>query len=420
MCGAKEIMSNTNLGGSGLFNRNILSSSFILVTNSFSWYFPLYIFFTNALNKFEIAYVDLLMILGFHYITILIFAFISTAIVGKLVSSDRLLSIWGLLGTTFSAFMIFLGSNDLLGVYFVSFLIGVALGFGFPNCLARFANSVSVENIGKFSGVALSISLLGMFLVGFLTNILSFIEAVLVFTVWRAIGIIAFQVTKRKERCRVKRDVIDVSFKYIISEKAFVLYVIPWTMFCLVNFFELPLQQFHWGAEASNMVSTVEFGIASITAAIGGYFADIIGRKRLVILGYVFLGMGYALLSISPTNPIPIAIYTVLDGFAWGLFATIFFLIIWSDLAGNKVKDKYYLLGTLPFLLSSYLSVMVSPLVKVIDLSVSFSLASFFLFLAVVPLMFAPETLPEKTLRERELRSYIEKAKRVREKFTKG
>jgi hypothetical protein len=36
--------------------------------------------------------------------------------------------------------------------------------------------------------------------------------------------------------------------------------------------------------------------------------------------------------------------------------------------------------------------------------------------LAVLPLMYAPETLPEKRIRERELKQYIEKAKRIREK----
>jgi len=32
--------------------------------------------------------------------------------------------------------------------------------------------------------------------------------------------------------------------------------------------------------------------------------------------------------------------------------------------------------------------------------------------------MYAPETLPENVFRERKLRGYIEKAKRIREKFT--
>jgi hypothetical protein len=39
-----------------------------------------------------------------------------------------------------------------------------------------------------------------------------------------------------------------------------------------------------------------------------------------------------------------------------------------------------------------------------------FSFASVFLFLAVLPLIYAPETLPEKTMKDRDLKSYIEKA----------
>jgi len=38
--------------------------------------------------------------------------------------------------------------------------------------------------------------------------------------------------------------------------------------------------------------------------------------------------------------------------------------------------------------------------------------------LAVIPLMYAPETLPEKKIRERELKGYIDKAKKVKEKYT--
>jgi hypothetical protein len=47
----------------------------------------------------------------------------------------------------------------------------------------------------------------------------------------------------------------------------------------------------------------------------------------------------------------------------------------------------------------------------------AFSLASFFLFVAVLPLMYAPETLPEKKIKDRELRDYLEKAKRTKDKY---
>jgi hypothetical protein len=48
----------------------------------------------------------------------------------------------------------------------------------------------------------------------------------------------------------------------------------------------------------------------------------------------------------------------------------------------------------------------------------AFSFASFFLFLAVIPLMYAPETLPEKTIKDRELKSYLEKAQKVKEEYS--
>ncbi|MGB9714241.1 MAG: hypothetical protein ACPLZC_04590 [Candidatus Bathyarchaeales archaeon] len=370
------------------------------------------------MDKMGIVYEDLLIIFGVHYITVLTFAFIGATIVEKLISRDGLLSIWILLGTIFSTFMALLESNNLSDLCLVSFLLGIALGFGFPNCLAYFADAVNnIGSRGKSGGIALFVAHLGMLLVGFLTNVLSFVAAVLVFTTWRAVGLIAFQIAKYR-KYNIKKEITKVRYQHIVSERPFILYFVPWVMFCLVNFLEYPLQQYHWGIETSNAVSTAEFGIASFAALIGGYFADVVGRKRLLILGYVLLGIGYAVLSIFPTNQISITIYTVFDGVAWGLFALIFFLIIWGDLANNRAKDKYYLLGALPFLLSSYVSVIVVPLVKLIDMSTSFSLASFFLFLAVVPLMYAPETLPEKKIRERELKSYVEKAKKIREKFT--
>jgi len=40
------------------------------------------------------------------------------------------------------------------------------------------------------------------------------------------------------------------------------------------------------------------------------------------------------------------------------------------------------------------------------------------LFLAVLPLVYAPETLPEKQMKDRELKNYIDKAQRVKEKYS--
>jgi len=59
-----------------------------------------------------------------------------------------------------------------------------------------------------------------------------------------------------------------------------------------------------------------------------------------------------------------------------------------------------------------------SYIAETVSANAIFSLTAFFLFLAVLPLMYAPETLPEKKIRERELRQYVEKAKKIKEKHT--
>jgi MFS family permease len=161
--------------------------------------------------------------------------------------------------------------------------------------------------------------------------------------------------------------------------------------------------------------------LVGVFAIVGGFICDTVGRKRLSITGFVILGLGYAILGVFPLNTLSWYIYFVIDGVAWGMLYVVFLFTVWGDLSFDKPSEKYYALASLPYILSNFLRFTFGPIIAAaLSVYAIFSFAAFFLFLAVIPLMFAPETLPEKTLRERELRSYIEKAKRVREKFTKG
>jgi MFS family permease len=192
-------------------------------------------------------------------------------------------------------------------------------------------------------------------------------------------------------------------------------------MFCLINFIEEPffasqVHQSFLGTNLSNTIAIGEFGIGGISALIGGYLSDIIGRKRIIIAGYVMVGIGYAVLSLTSMNPIAFYSYVLLDGTAWGIFMLMFFLVIWGDIAEDRLKIRYYLIGNLPFILASYLSTVMEPFAGIIPLFTAFSLASFFLFIAVLPLIYAPETLAEKTMKDRDLKSYVEKAQKVAQK----
>jgi hypothetical protein len=46
-----------------------------------------------------------------------------------------------------------------------------------------------------------------------------------------------------------------------------------------------------------------------------------------------------------------------------------------------------------------------------------FTFASFFLFIAILPLVYAPETLPEKIMKEKDLKFYVEKAQKIAQKY---
>jgi MFS family permease len=189
-------------------------------------------------------------------------------------------------------------------------------------------------------------------------------------------------------------------------------------MFSIINFSEIPILERVFGTETFTFVQFAEYVFAGIFASVGGIMADIVGRKRIVITGFVMLGIEYAIMSVSAGSHGALYLFMILDGITWGLFFSVFLTVIWGDLGEGFEKEKYYTLGGLPFLLSNFVSILVKPYVSVISPTAAFSFASFFLFLAVIPLMYAPETLPEKTLKERELKSYIEKAKKIKEKFT--
>jgi Sec-independent protein translocase protein TatA len=72
----------------------------------------------------------------------------------------------------------------------------------------------------------------------------------------------------------------------------------------------------------------------------------------------------------------------------------------------------------MPYLFSNFMRLLLQPILSSIPTAEVFSFASVFLFLAVLPLIYAPETLPEKLMKARDLKSYVENAKKKAQKET--
>jgi MFS family permease len=238
----------------------------------------------------------------------------------------------------------------------------------------------------------------------------------LALALWRVLGLIAFYVALRGT-IRSVQGSSPFAYTSTFRKRDLLLYLTPWIMLSVINFVEDPIVNNFLG-DSSVITKLIEFSLIGLFAFIGGVFADLFGRKRVIITGFVMLGIGYAVLSFSlKLVPAFLYVYVFCDGIAWGMFSSVFLITLWGDLAQDRRKERYYVIGGLPFLLAGFLSVVVGPYAGSIGTSESFSLAAFFLFVSVLPLIYAPETLPEKRMKEIELKDYLEKAKRVKDKY---
>jgi MFS family permease len=401
---SKEALKQTRIGWGEFL------PAFFIVVNSFTWYSLIYAVFAEIVNSLQITHIEILMLFCIHYTGIAVSAILGSMVFIRTRRSSLLM--WILMGTFASLLLSAIERSTYAITFVISLFLGISIGIGLPSCLAYFADSTVVENRGLLGGITWGVSGLGMFLLAFILSVLGSSAAILILAIWRGFGLVILLFLMNKEK--VQQEV--PSYLSVLHSRTVILYLVPWVMFCLVNWIEAPLLENLFG-DFYNFVIFIEFAISGIFALIGGVFADLIGRKRVIITGFIVLGLEYAVLGLLSGIQISWYLYVVFDGITWGMFSAVFFMVLWGDLAGSMKKEKYYVVGGLPYLLAGLLSILVKPYVEFIPLNTAFSLASFFLFLAVLPLMFAPETLPEKKIKERELKKYVEKAKKIKEKY---
>ena len=299
--------------------------------------------------------------------------------------------------------------TNSINLVFVSLILGAFAGLGIPTCLAFFAENSNSKNRGRMATVLFFLIQLLTFLIYIPISGTDVYYQFLVLAGWRFLGVASIFFFVPREGLSEERL---TPLSSIIRERTFVLYFVPWFLFTLVNFVENALLEHYFGAELFGTYMVAALLIASVSAFLGGAICDFKGRKVSGVLGFILLGLGYGFLSLFPGTQISQILYVLFDGVAWGILYVTFIFVIWGDISEGKAHERYYLLGCMPFLLSNMIEALVRPFAEFIQIATSFSLASLFLFVAVLPLLYAPETLSEKIMKDRELKNYIEKAKR--------
>lgn len=385
----------------------------ILVTNAFVWYFFVITILKNVVGNFQSPLLAL-QIWGIHFLAIVISAIIGANFAGRIHNRSKFLVFWMILGMLSSVFSLFLDVTYVSNALAIAFLLGLSLGIGMPSCMGYFTESIKIENRGRIGGIIMLISGLGMIGLATISEGNSSLQE-LILVLWRTFGLIAFLALQGK----VKNIHVNLqsSYKTLINYRPFLLYFVPWIMFSLITYLTLPIQTKYLGQAEADYLIMWDNVITGVFAIAGGFLIDILGRKRMSIVGFAMLGTAYAVLGLFYDMRFSWYFYTIIDGVAWGIFYVIFVVIIWGDLSQGKASDKYYAIGVLPFFVSNFIRLTVgNNLGDYIPTAAIFSFIAFFLFLAVLPLVYAPETLPEKQMKDRELKSYIEKAQKMVDK----
>jgi MFS family permease len=396
-------------------NFKLSTANVILVANAFVWYYLAFSVLKTLLNNINPANAnastpDNILIIGINTAAIAVSALLGSFLVDKFKKREVFLYVWISLGIVLS--LVPLGLNVLnlgqLGV--VSLIFGLYFGLGMPATMGYHSSFTKVEGRAKIGGLAFLIIATTSAIASVLISNSLFVTC-LVLAFVRVIGLGVFHFMRGKEE--PYKETNKAKYRSILTSKPFIFYFIPWLMFTLVNYLTLPVLRQNVNNYES--LAAAENIVIAIVAVVTGFIADKWGRKRLIIVGFIVLGIGYAVIGLT-TNVYGSIIYTVLDGVAWGIFFVLFLLTLWGDLAQTRNSDKFFFLGALPYISSYFMQLLFAPYLQGILPTAIFSFAAFFLFLAVLPLLYAPETLPEKVMKDRDLKSYVEKAKKKAEK----
>lgn len=388
----------------------ILSS--VLLANAFIWYFYSIRFLTEIIANQDFSDSAVLFIWGFNILGIAVAAIFGVFVVFRFKKRVTFLLYWTIAGVILSLVPLAVDITGFNALLVFSTFVGVYFGLGMPVSMGYYAAATEAANRARFGGVTFLLAFLGVFLLRGI-GLTDIALNALVLAGCKIASFVIIVVAKPDEKEIAGND--RTSYRSIFRNKPFLLYFIPWIMFSIVNYLTAPIANKFFPENFSQFSTLVENVLAGVFAVVCGFLGDYIGRKRLVVGGFALMGLGYASLGMLQENIFGWWFYIVVDGIAWGAFYTIFIMTIWGDFAHQKSSEKYYAVGCLPFLFSVFMQLSIGAYVSSTVLpSAVFSFASIFLFLAVLPLAFAPETLADKIMKNREIRHYIEKAQRAR------
>jgi MFS family permease len=382
-----------------------------LVANAFVWYLGAFKFLQEGF-----ANNALLLIISINIIALVLTAFVVTLLMKKFTRRLVFLKYWIIVGLIISVSYAALSLTDFVSVVTESAVLGAYFGLGMPICMGYFSASTKPEKRAKSAAIIILVIGLGFPALTLFDVSQTFLIAAAL-TAWRFLALFFIYLFNPNERLAEPKE--TASYRSIVVNKTFLLYIVPWVMFVLINDLTTQMNNIHFASFPpvfANNYLIIENVFSGVSAVACGLIADRKGRKSVALPAFALLGLGYAALGIFGGSYAYSAawFYICADGVAWGAFSMLFLITVWGDMAQEGNSEKYYFIGVLPYLISNIMGITLGGLITT-DMSVGtafpvFSFASFFLFMSILPLAYAPETLSERILSKLDIDDYVSKA----------
>lgn len=340
-----------------------------------------------------------------------LFSFACSAIIGSMISErlnrKRFLGFWIFFGVLITAsFAVFEGPTFFL---LLSVLAGSSFGIGFPSCLAFIADSTAVEERARVSGAAILATFIALILMRGILSPLGLIEALFITAIFRAISFFALLIDPIERTLAKKKNWVAV-----FTTPGFGLYFLSWLMFMAAGGTSYLVESWlppEYEAVESLGLALMNVGVA-FAGLISGLVSDRFGRKKAIIFGLSTLGISYALFGVT-THPISYLLTQIFFGASFGIIFVNYFMTVIGDFASTGPKERFYAVGGAVIILNMAIQLLSEIFRLDVPSNVVSSILSLVLFVAVIPLLYAPETLPRDKIRAMKFRKYLKKVKKV-------
>ena len=302
----------------------------------------------------------------------------------------------------------------------IIFVAGVFFGIGQLAGFTYFWGLTVSEERGRVAGLIGFFALLIAYIVSWMAETFDFSGTVML-SVILSLGTLVIRLLRpeKKAMLTTKKDE-----KGCHPEKRTVLlYSVPWALFFLINATlarNISLYVLQSVPFSYYMVLVVLQLVATLFGALGGgIIADFFGRRLSLVFGLTLYGIASALVGLVENYEMFGFVY-VANGLTWGILLTLYFLVVWGDLANKESCAKRYSIGLIIFYLAMGVGSLLTHQISQIPLITSSLVSCLLIFLSNIPVILAPELLSSDFRERIKLKLYMNVVRKIGRKTSQN